>query len=81
VVVEYRIVLLGRWGTIQQFEDEYPDGKVPSLPSSPPVINRMGSLGSSFADNCVLSTSTDSTGLDKVQSAEEYIERWCREAN
>jgi hypothetical protein len=59
---------------IQRFEDEYPESKVPVLPSSPPVVNGMGSLGSSFADTSVLSASTDSTGLAKVQSAEEYLD-------
>ena len=59
---------------IQRFEDEYPESKVPALPSSPPAVNGIGSLGSSFADISVLSASTDSNGLSKIQSAEEYME-------
>lgn len=59
---------------IQRFEDEYPESKVPALPSSPAHVNEVGSMGSSFADTSVLSASTDANGLSKVQSAEEYIE-------
>lgn len=60
---------------IQRFEDEYPESKVPALPSSPPpAINGVGSLGSSFADISVLSASADSDGLSKVPSADEYME-------
>jgi hypothetical protein len=60
---------------IQRFEDEYPESKVPTLPSTPGLaINGVGSLGSSFADNSVLSASADSNGLSKIPSAEEYME-------
>ena len=59
---------------IQRFEDEYPETKIAPLPSSPPAANGIGSLASSFADTSVLSASTDSNGLSKIPSAEEYLE-------
>jgi hypothetical protein len=60
---------------IQRFEDEYPESKIPTLPSLPgPAINGVGSLGSSFADTSVLSASADSNSLSKIPSAEEYME-------
>jgi hypothetical protein len=57
---------------IQRFEDEYPETKVPEVPSLP---NRteIESLGPSLADATVLSASVTSDSLEQVPSSEEYM--------
>lgn len=55
---------------IQRFEDEYPETKIPSLPSSTPPQTST-SLSSSMADTSQLSASLESNGLYKVPSPED----------
>ena len=65
---------------IQRFEEEYPETKLPALPSSPPLEN-VTSLGSSFADASILSASEGSNQLSKIASADEYLDETPNDGN
>jgi len=54
---------------IQRFEDEYPEAKVASSPNA----NGIPSPDPSLVDPSLISTSLDSNGLLKMNSAEEYF--------
>lgn len=59
---------------IQRFEDEYPDTKIPPLPTatSRPEGSDLTSLGHGMADASLLSTSAGSSTLAQVASSEDY---------
>ena len=65
---------------IQRFEEEYPETRLPPLPTSPPLEN-VTSLGSSFADASILSASADSNQLSKVPSVDDYLDETPNEVN
>jgi hypothetical protein len=58
---------------IQRFEDEYPETKVPDLPSSVPKLDD-ANAGTSLADASIVSASVGSNTLEQVASAEEYLQ-------
>ena len=64
---------------IQRFEDEYPETKLPSIPANQDLngyaaVNGNETLGSSLANDSVLSASTDENSLSKIRSGEEYMD-------
>lgn len=55
---------------IKRFEDEYPETKIPEVPA---VKDGSDAGAAQLADDSIISASLDSTTLEQVPSAEEYI--------